>query len=413
MFLRVIGKPYLRALVIPYFAILLSAYMADAVVDWSVLRDRLASLSEWREAALVTALIAGWSLIAGKALQPVWRQPFLAFLVRQPLGAWQWVGYLVPSVAVGLLPVAGIAWLAPVHANGLAHYLCLLLLAWPILIGASFRRGDFLRVCGAGTLFCFFGLLASAALPGAVYGVLIIAILAMRLPMAPIARQITSVVYGVYSPLSGSGVIATIVRRDLRYLVRCQVRQIVLHWSVGLVCALGMLAFRINGELTGREALEFACLFYSVSIYVVYEILEALKAGLGKEIMRRRWPVTDNQRALSLLALIACLVGPGAALILAGAATMGPVNALVYLLFFGVTVVGSATLLGRMLIVRRSANGLFLLLLAGHFVALKALPAPIYVLLALVFLPIGFRAVARGFDRFTWITERLSLARLA
>ena len=413
MFLRTVGKPFLRALVIPFFAVLLSAYMADAVVDWYALRARVAALPGWHQSALITALILGWGLIAGKALQPVWRQPFLAFLVRQPLRAWRWVGYLFPSVAIGLIPVAALAWLAPARAFGLVHYLCIIALACPIVIGASFRRLDFVLVTGAGVLVSLVGLLAYAYVPAAAYVTLLIAIIVMPYSVTPIPRQVTSVIHGVYAPLSGSGIRVTILRRDLRYLMRRQFKPLLVHWFIGLICILLMLAFRINGEQVGREALIFACLFFSVSIYAFYEILETLKSGLGKEIMRRRWPVTHTQRAFALLGLIVVLAGPQALLILLAASTMGPVNALVFVSFVGVTIVFSGMLFGQMLFAQRSANGLFLLLLTGHAVSMLVLAPWLYVLLAVVFAPVGFMAAARGFERFTLVTERLSLARLA
>jgi hypothetical protein len=413
VFYRVIGRPFLRALVLSFFAILLFVAMADANVRWTALRERIADASPLQRATLFTVLVVGWSIVAGRALRPVWRQPIIAFLVRQPLSDRQWAMNVFPSICVALIPVACAWWLAPRSTDWLIHYVGFAALATPVVLGASYSGWDSLLPAGAGALTFFVLAWVYAYSSLAAYAALILAPVLTALATRPIRRQIAAVNRAVYAPLSGSGVVLTIVRRDLRYLLRCERKSLVGLAALGGVCALLMLAFRINGKQQDREALLSACLFLSVSATPLYEILETLKTGLGKEIMRHRWPVTYRQRSWALLTLVAVLMSPAATAILLFGSSMGALGAAQYLLFVAATVTVSATLFGGFLLVQRSANGLFLLLLTGHMVAILALPSAVYGLAALVVIPMGFWLTAGGFSRFTSVTERVSIDQLA
>lgn len=387
--------------------------MADAIVDWGTLRARIGSMAPWRTAALLSALVLAWSLVAGRAFRPIWHQPVIAYLIRQPLSQWRWVAYLTPSLALGLIPVAGIAWLAPQGVTDIAQYLGHLTLAWPVLLGASFvGRSAYVNVFSA-TLVFFAVILAGLYLPSTAYVAPLLAIAQMRLAVTGVRRQAVHVRRPVYAPLSGSGIVATIVRRDFRLLARTERERLLGLVSFTILPALMMLAFRINGEQEGREALLSACLLFTVAAATLYEILEAMKKGLGKEIMRRRWPVTTRQRALALISLIGLLVGPAAVLILLSASTMGAMHALVYALFVALLITFTADLFAQLLVAQRSANGLYLLLITLHMVALLALPEWVYGLLAAALIALAFVSIGRGFDRFTSITERISIGRLA
>ena len=129
--------------------------------------------------------------------------------------------------------------------------------------------------------------------------------------------------------------------------------------------------------------------------------------------MRRRWPVTNRDRAYAFAALIAVLTAPQALLILFAASSMGIANAIVFLLFVLVSIAFPAMLFSRQLVAQRSANGLYLLLLTLHVVSVLALPPWAYGLLAVSFMPFALRAAERGFDHFTRVTEKLSIGQLA
>lgn len=413
VFLRVLGRPFLRALVVPIFTVMLSVAMADAVIDWSLLRSRIESGESWKMAGLMTAVAVAWSVTCGRAFRTLWHQPSLAFLARQPLGPWRWIACLSPSLAPALIPIAGIAWLAPQHVDPATHYFSYLALAWPIVVGASFAgREGFVIVVG-GSLAFFVTLFAESALPLIVYAAPVLALIQMRLSVTPIRRQVAQVNRRIYSPLSGSGVIATIVRRDLRYLIRRQRKGLAGLTVVSALTAAMMLAFRVNGGQQGQEALLSACMLFTVSASGVYEILEAMKRGLGKELMRCRWPVTHSQRALALIALIVTLIGLPALAILLFASTMGAAFVLVYVLFVAGSIIMTAALFATLLVAQRSANGFYLLLITVHMILVLALPVWGYSLLVAVLIPPGFVSIGRGFSRFTSITERITIGQLA
>lgn len=413
IFFRILGRPYLRTLVIPLFSVLLLVTMADAMTNWTALKAALESAAPWRTSTLMTGLILGWSLTAGRAFAPVWRQPVIAFLVRAPLRHLQWVALLSPSLALGLIPVAGIAWLAPRHVIGIVHYFDYLALAWPIVLGASYLGRDALLIVLASAVLLFGATLATLYYPAAAYAVPLVALAQMSLAVTPVRRQVARVNKRLKGSLAGSGIIATIVRRDLRYLLRKQRKKLSSLGLYVIVCALLMLAFRINGAQQGPDALLSACILFTIAASPAYEILEAMKNALGKELMRRRWPVSIRQRSLALIVLVAAITGPGAVLILLAGSVMGPAHALVYVLFIACFIAFTTALFSHLLVTRRSANGLYLLLITLHMVAFLVLPEWVYALLTIAILPPAFVATMRGLDRFTSTTELISIGRVA
>lgn len=389
-------------------AVLLSVVMADAVVDWALLRSRIDMLGSWRQASVLAGLVLAWAIVAGRALRPVWRLRTLGFLVRQPLGYWQWASFVYPALCPALIVVLGIAWLVPQQVHWLLHYVGILGLASPIVLGASFRRWDFMRVVAIGTFVFFVFLLAYSTYPATALLAFPLIAVAMPYSVEPVRRQIVSVERRANRRLSRTGIVAAIMWRDLLYLSRKQIRRLLGLASLVAFCASMMLAFRINGEQAGRDALLSACLFFTVSVTTVFEILEALKTGMGKELARRRWPITRSQRILALIALVSVLVGPGAVTILIMASSMGIANVVAYMLFVGVTVSVSVGLFSRSLTSQSSANGTYLLFLVSHMILLLALDQFGYVLLSAAILPLGAWLALQGIERFTVIVERVS-----
>ena len=102
-----------------------------------------------------------------------------------------------------------------------------------------------------------------------------------------------------------------------------------------------------------------------------------------------------------------------AVLILVAGSVMCPVHALVYVLFVTCFIAFTTALFSHLLTTRRSANGLYLLLITLHMVAFLALPEWAYALVAIVILPPALLATIRGLDRFTSTTELISIGRLA
>jgi hypothetical protein len=151
VFFSIIGKPFFRRLILPLGLFLIAVSSLDPITDWTALREQLATRDPWQVTLLFTTLILFWSITAGRALRPVWGQPTIAFLVRQPIGHWYWVRYLLPSLWIAFLPVVGIWWLAPHYAHPVVHYLGFVGLSWTIFLGASFRGLAAVKLIAIGT----------------------------------------------------------------------------------------------------------------------------------------------------------------------------------------------------------------------------------------------------------------------
>ncbi len=105
VFTEIIGKPFLRGLLFPYFLFLLAVSAADAGTNWEAQRLQMSTLPPAVRTPLFVGLICSWCLVAGRALRPVWRDKTLPFLVRQPMGPWELSARLLPSLSVALIPV--------------------------------------------------------------------------------------------------------------------------------------------------------------------------------------------------------------------------------------------------------------------------------------------------------------------
>ena len=412
VFYHLVGRPFLSRLVLPLFGLLLGVALLDATTDWGAMRRQLASLLPWQRAMLFALLVLGWSLQAGRALRPLWRQPMIAFLVRQPFSRWQWVVGLLPSLAIAFVPVAAIWWLAPRSANPLIHFLGFVGLAWPMILGASYGRLPSLALL-TGTVSLAGLVLAYAYYPFAAYVALVVTIAQLPFGVAAIPRQVAQVRPAVYGDLSGSGVVLTLIRRDLRCLRRTARRSLLNLTALSVLAALMMWAFRVNGNVQGRYALLTAVVLFSFAASAHYDCLEKLKAALGTEVMRRRWPVTDEQRALALAGLLAALLGPSALAVAVLGSTMGGANLSLFALFAVSSVVSSSALFAQLLRTKRSAVGLAYLMTVLHFVIVLVLPGWAYGLFAVAAVVFGFALTRRGLRDFAASMEGDFVARTA
>ena len=409
VFYHVVGRPFLRGLVLPCFLALLLVAFSDA----TVLRQQIESLTPWAKTAVFGGLFLGWSLAAGHALRPIWGLPMIAFLVRQPLTRWQWVFGLLPSLGIAFVPVLAIWWLAPHYANPVIHYLGFVGLAWPIILGASYRAPSSIIVAGTGITSLMILVLAYFYFPFVAYVALLVTILQLPGSVALIRRQITQVNKQNSGHLSSAGVITALTRRDLRCLLRLEWKGLLKLALFSAIAPLMMLAFRVNGEMEGREAFLTACVLFSLAASTIYESLEKMKAHLGKEIMRHRWPVTYSQRGLALLKLIAVLVAPSAVLISLFGSTMGGYNLLLFFMFVTVTVTVCVALYSKLLGVRTTSIGLFWLLITFHGGMVFLLPAWAYAVVSIPAIFINFHLITSGLRKFSVNIERATLDQLA
>jgi hypothetical protein len=88
VFFRAIGTRFLAALVFPTLVALLAVSFVDTNTKWSLVQEQLASAPIGQTTLVVTILVAVWSWMAGQALRPVWHEPLIRFLVRQPISRW-------------------------------------------------------------------------------------------------------------------------------------------------------------------------------------------------------------------------------------------------------------------------------------------------------------------------------------
>lgn len=412
VFYHVVGRPFARGLVMPLFGVLFGIAMLDAVTDWRVVRADVAMLAPSLVAALFTGAIFLWSSIAGASLRPVWQQRALRFLVRQPMTRREWAAHLLPPTVIAFAPVAALLWLLPLHAFAPVHYLGFASLAWPLVFGASYegRAGLALRALGSALLAVLLWIYAYYGV--AAYAALVIALAQMPLSVAPVARQTELEHPALKGDLRASGIVGALMRRDLRCLLRTAASSLVAPAVLAVVCALMMIAFVVNGGLSGRQALLAACVLFTIAVSSTFESLEELKTQLGKEFMRRRWPVAYGQRALAVGGVIGMLMGPAALLIGLAGMAMGA-SALLFLLFVIATVAFCASLLCASLRATASANGVFLLLLIAHAGLVFALPAPAYAAFALIGVAASRALVLRSLARFCDASERTSLDSIA
>lgn len=405
VFLEVAGKPFLRRLVFPYFLVILLIAAADATTDWNATRQQLASWPPMNKAAVLGGLIAAWSIICGRALQPVWNQPSALFLMRQPINSYEWSARLLPSLSIALIPIIGILWLGSYGAPAVIHYLGFIGLCLPIILGAS------LRGLVGGVVVTLAALILSALLfsyahhRAVPYLALVITLPLLVLSASLVRRQ--SAVVNAYrlGHLSSSNVVRALVRRDLLCIHRTRKSTTLELLTLGTLTSLMMLAFRVNGEVVGREAFLTACILFLIGTSTLYRNLELAKARLGKEMMRQHWPVTYSERAIALLVLISMLAAPSALPIAALGSTMGLTHLLLYMVFVLTTVALTAALFAASLRNKASSVGLFFNLIVAHGVVVSLLPSWIYAMAAPIAATLGFLRVRAALERFAVSVE--------
>jgi hypothetical protein len=407
VFYDVVGRPFLRGMMLPLLVFVLAVAVLDANVDWVTLRRDVANLAPWQQTVAFTALIVAWSWPAGRALRPAWRNPTIAFLVRQPIRRVQWAAGLLPSLLIAFVPVAAIWWLFPQRTSAIAHYAAFIGLGWPLILGASYEGIRGIALMAAGTLTLAAMVYAYCHAAWAAYLALVVTLVQLPLSTAWLPRQVTRVHERIAGHISGSGVIATLLRRDLRCAFRSGLRPFVNLVVLGSGGAAMMLAFRVNGGAEEREAFLIACALFSIGAAPAYEILERMKAALGPEIMRRRWPVTHRQRSLALAGVVATFVGPSAVLVALAGSTMGGGHMVLFASFVATTAVICSTIFSLLLSPTRSAIGVCYLAMLVHSVIAIALPAWGYAIFAAAALPAGFLATARAFSAFTARAQRM------
>lgn len=409
VFFRIVGLPFYRRLLLPLSLMLACVYLVDASVDWTGLRAGIRSRGPASIAALFSSLFLVWGLIAGHALRPVWRQPVFRFLVRQPIGAWRWVAYLLPPLSIAFLPVAAAWWLAPNHLQSPIHYLAFVGLVWPIMLGASFRGPAAFVQVTAGVVVLAGLIFAYVQFPAAALAALAITAAALPVSLLALKHQIVVTRSARTVSLASISPVTAIVRRDLLCLWRLNRKELLACLPFALVATLCMLAFRINGRSEGREAFLIAGVLLSLSLIPLYEILLRLKTRLGAELMRRRWPIRHQQRAAALLALTGLLVSPNALAVGIAGSSMGAAHGVLFLLFSLAAVTATCALLASALASNTEKLGWNLWLLFTNSLAAFVTSSLVYGALAAgVVLGSGV-LTTRGLRRFTEYSSRNSL----
>jgi len=405
VFFSVVGKPFFRRLILPLGLFLLVVSSLDPSIDWGALREQFAARDAWQVSLVFTLLILFWSIIAGRALRPVWHHPTIAFLVRQPISRWYWVRHLLPSLWVAFLPIVGIWWLAPHYAQPVAHYLGFIGLSWTIFIGASFRGLASVKMMAVGTAAMAALIYGYAHEPGVAYFAMIVTILLLPLSITGIRDQLVQSRKISPGHLASKWPIISIVRRDLLCLWRLERKSLFGLVLPAVVVALMMLALRVNGQVTGRDAFVFSCGFFSFAVTPVFEVLTRLKTRLGPELMRQRWPVNHGDRVVALLCIMCVLTGPNIIALAALGSTMGLAYGLLFMLFVTSAIVGLMALFSYTLAMAIPMFGWSQWLLFIHAILAMTLSPWVYGMIAVGIVPVGISIILKGLHMFTHQTE--------
>ena len=403
--MRVFGLPFYRRLVLPFALFFLIVTQVDAIINWTALRDLLAVSSPWKVMMLFTTLFTAWSLIAGAALRPVWGQPTIAFLVRQPLSRWQWVRYLLLPLSIAFVPIICIWWLAPHYANTPMHYVGFTGLAWSIVLGGSFRgvvAGKWIvtGVVTTAALIIGYAYQPIVAIPAAIVSVMLPA-----LSISGIQEQRGRSEQSSSANLASMSRVFAIIRRDL-WCLWCRERNSLFHvLELALFAGLLILALRINGEIIGRPAFVYSCGILSLALLPIYDILTRLKSQLGPELMRRRWPISHRQRGAALFLLTLAISAPGLVTLSVIGSTMGTLYLAQFILYAVTTLVALVALFSRSLLTSAASLGWSLWVLLIHAVLVAAIPPWIYVVFAVAIVAIGSQLMVRGLREFTQESE--------
>ena len=405
VFFSVIGKPFFRRLILPLSLLLIAVSLLDATTNWAALRENLATRDSWQVTLILTTLILFWGITAGRALRPVWCQPTINFLVRQPIGRWLWVWSLLPSVWIAFLPVVCIWWLAPHNVHPVAHYFGFVGLAWPIILGASFRGFASVKWIATGTVAVATLIFGYAHQPAIAYLGFLVTILLLPLSIAGIRDQLKQ------SKKTSSGHLVSIkptiaiVRRDLLCLWRLERKSLLGLVGPGVIAVLMMFALRVNGQVVGRETFVFSCGFLSFAVLPTYEVLTRIKTSLGPELMRQKWPINHWNRGVALLSLMCLLALPIIICLLALGSKMGFAYGLLFILFAATTIVGLTAFFSQTLVVATPMLGWTLWLLFLHTILAVTLPPWIYGAVAAAFVLLGISVTVKGLQKFTYQTE--------
>ncbi len=405
VFFRVIGLPFYRRLVLPFALFLFVVLQADAIINWVALRDQLAAASPWHVATLFTTLFTLWGVIAGGSLRPVWRQPAIAFLVRQPLSRWQWVRYLLPPLSIAFVPVFGIWWLAPHYLDAPIHYVAFVGLAWTTILGASFRGVAAAKWVATGIVATAVLILGYAYQPIVAFLAAIASVALLPLSVSEIRDQIARTDQVGDGNLASISPIIAIIRRDALCLWRVERKSLFRMIQLAIVVALLMLALRINGEVVGRETFELACGLLSLALLPTYDILTRLKSQLGLELMRRRWPLSHRQRAVALLGLSLGLAAPSLVALCLIGHSMGAMYIAHFILYAAVSLVVLSALFSQALLSTAVTLGWSLWALLIHTILALVLPPWTYVVLATFLVSMGSLFIVKGLREFTQLSE--------
>ena len=242
VFSAVIGKPFFRRLILPLGLFLIIVSTIDPIIDWTALREQLATRDPWQVTLIFTLLILFWSITAGRALRPVWKQPTIAFLVRQPISHWYWVRYLLPTLWIAFLPVVGIWWLAPHHAHPAVHYSGFVGLSWTIILGASFCGLASVKLITIGTATLATLIFGYAYQGGVAYLAIIVTIQLLPIGITGIRDQLVQSRKTSPRHLASIWPTLAIVRRDLLCLWRLERRSLFGLVLPGVIAALMMFA---------------------------------------------------------------------------------------------------------------------------------------------------------------------------
>ncbi|HET6628570.1 MAG TPA: hypothetical protein VFG91_02220 [Woeseiaceae bacterium] len=401
IFLAIFGRPFLLRLVWPLGLLLFAVSQADATVDWTAVRESLAMLEPWQLSLVITVLFLSWGVSAGRALSAVWRQPVIAFLVRQPMSRREWVRYLAPSLFVAFLPVTAICWLAPQYANPIVHYAGFAALAWPIILGGSYRGRSAAKWIALGAAALATLTFAYAYKPATAYLALMIAVLLIPLSVSAIREQVAGSRQIHSARLASISPVFAIVRRDLLYLRRMQRNGLLGLAFMAALAALMMFALRVNGNAAGGEAFDLACGLLALAVVPVFEILERTKKELGPAFMRLRWPIDHLDRGLALVCLIFVLMGPALITIAATGSTMGPGYLALFMLYGASALTCVGALFSLFLADQVASTGWGMLVLLVHAVLAIALSPLVYGATAAIAIPAGFLLTLRGLRKFT------------
>ena len=407
VFFHVIGLPFHRRLVLPFASLLFVVLQLDAIINWDALRDQLVAAPRWYVAILFSALFTLWGVIAGRLLRPVWSQPAIAFLVRQPLSYWQWVRYLLPPLSIAFAPLVGVWWLAPHHIAAPMHYVGFVGLAWTTILGASFHGALATKWVAAGIAVTTALILGYAYQPLVAFLAVIVSVVLLPLSVSGIRDQITRTNQTSDRNLASISPIVAVVRRDFRCLWRLERKTLYGTIQLAVVAGLFMLALRTNGNVVGREAFELACGLLSLALLPIYDTLTRLKSRLGPELIRRRWPLSYRQRAGALLCLSLGLAAPSFAALCVIGHTMGAMHIAQFILFAATTIVVLSALFSQTLLTAAASHGWSLWILLIHTILVVLMPPWTYVVLTAVLISAGSLLIVRGLREFAQLSESL------